>query len=144
MSADILHDFPIAAAPTRVFEAITTPAGLDQWWTVRSSGTPQPGTEYQLWFGPEYDWRAVVSIARPNQAFELRLTKAMVDWLGTRVGFLLAPTAAGTQLQFYHAGWNGATEHFRISSFCWAMYLRVLRRYLEYGEQVPYDERLVV
>ncbi|HWA59252.1 MAG TPA: SRPBCC domain-containing protein [Gemmatimonadales bacterium] len=144
MTADILHDFPIAVPPARVYEAITTPAGLDQWWTARSFGAPVPGSEYQLWFGPEYDWRAVVSIARPNEAFELRLTKAMVDWLGTRVGFVLSPGGAGTQLHFYHAGWNAVTEHFRISSFCWAMYLRLLRRYLEYGERVPYDERLVV
>lgn len=142
MSADILHDFPIGVSPSRVFEAITTPAGLDQWWTVRSAGAPIPGSEYQLWFGPEYDWRAVVSIARPNEAFELRISKAVVDWLGTRVGFVLTPGGHGTQVQFHHSGWNGASEHFRISSYCWAMYLRVLRRYLELGEKVPYDERL--
>jgi uncharacterized protein YndB with AHSA1/START domain len=144
VSADILHDFPIAVPPSRVFEAVTLPGGLDQWWTVRSSGTPVPGSEYQLWFGPEYDWRAVVSIVRPNEAFELRISKAMVDWLGTRVGFMLAPGGNGTQVRFYHSGWNDVNEHFRISSYCWAMYLRVLRRYLECGEQVPYDERLLV
>ncbi|HSB55049.1 MAG TPA: SRPBCC domain-containing protein [Gemmatimonadales bacterium] len=144
MSADILHDFPIAVPPSRVFDAITTPAGLDQWWTARSFGAPVPGSEYQLWFGPEYDWRGVVSIARPNEAFELRLSKAMVDWLGTRVGFVLSPGGNGTQVRFYHSGWNSVNEHFRISSFCWAMYLRILRRYLEFGEQVPYDERLIV
>ena len=30
---DIHHDFPIGADPRRVFEALSSPAGLDQWWT---------------------------------------------------------------------------------------------------------------
>ena len=35
-------------------------------------------------------------------------------------------------------------EHFRISSYCWAMYLRVLKRGVEFGEAVPYKDRLNV
>ena len=35
---DIYHDFPIAADAQRVFDAISTPAGLDEWWTKRSKG----------------------------------------------------------------------------------------------------------
>jgi hypothetical protein len=30
----------------------------------------------------------------------------------------------------------------RISCHCWALYLRLLRRHLEFGESVPYDRRL--
>jgi uncharacterized protein YndB with AHSA1/START domain len=58
--ADILHDFPIRASAERVFEAVSAPSGLDQWWTKRANGVVKAGAEYQLWFGPEYDWRAVV------------------------------------------------------------------------------------
>lgn len=144
MSQIILHDFPIAAPPEKVFAGVATPAGLDEWWTARSSGTPQVGTEYQLYFGPEYDWRAVVRKSRPGQAFELELTRAMKDWHGTRVGFELQPTETGTMLRFYHAGWAEATEHYRISCYCWAMYLRILRRNIEFGERVPYEKRLEV
>jgi hypothetical protein len=35
-------------------------------------------------------------------------------------------------------------DEFRRSSYCWAMYLRILRRYLEHGETVPYERRLDV
>jgi hypothetical protein len=31
-----------------------------------------------------------------------------------------------------------------ISTYCWAMYLRILKRWLEFGEQVPYEKRLSV
>lgn len=142
--ADILHDFPIHAPAERVFEAVSDPAGLDQWWTKRSTGEARAGAEYQLWFGPEYDWRAVVSHCAPPFEFELRMVGADAEWLGTRVGFLLHEDRSITQVRFHHAGWPEQSEHFRISTFCWAMYLRVLRRYLEHGERVPYAQRLEV
>ena len=140
--ADILHDFPIRSPIARVFEAVSTPAGLDQWWTQRATGTPRPGAEYQLGFGPAYDWRAEVSKCEPHHEFELRVVAADAEWLGTRVGFVLREEHAATQVRFYHAGWPGRSAHFRVSSFCWAMYLRILRRFLEVGETVPYEQRL--
>jgi len=142
--ADIYHDFPIKAPPDQVYAAVSSPRGLDAWWTARSSGEPTSGTEYELGFGPGYDWRAQVTRAVAPSDFELQLTRADPDWLGTRVGFHLERTDDATQVQFYHTGWPTPNEHWRISCYCWAMYLRVLRRYLEHGETVPYEERLDV
>ena len=73
---DILHDFPIHAPIDRVFEAISTSGGLDQWWTKRSAGTAAPGAEYQLWFGPEYDWRGVLCKCSPPAELEYRMVRA--------------------------------------------------------------------
>jgi uncharacterized protein YndB with AHSA1/START domain len=141
---DILHDFPIAAPASRVFRAVSTPADLDQWWTKRSSGNPTKGAEWELWFGPEYDWRAVVSRSTPDRSFEFKLVSSGPDWLGTLVGFELAAQQNTTQVHFHHTGWPEQNEHYRISCYCWAMYLRVLRRFLEHGETVPYERRLNV
>lgn len=142
--ADILHDFPVARPPAEVFAAVALPSGLDRWWTERSEGVPVPGAEYVLWFGPEYDWRAVVTDVDPGRMIEWRLIEALPDWAGTRVRIELEPAGEGTQVRFGHLGWAGPTEHFRISSYCWAMYLRILTRYLEHGETVPYQQRLLV
>ena len=141
---DIVHDLVIRAARERVFEAVSQPAGLDQWWTHRSSGQPAPGSEYELWFTPEYDWRAVVTRCEPATRFELRVTKADDDWRGTTVAFALDDGDGRTTLRFSHRGWPEPNDHYRVSCFCWAMYLRVLRRHLEHGERVPYDDRLDV
>jgi hypothetical protein len=43
---------------------------------------------------------------------------------------------------FYHLCWPEANEHWRVSNYCWAMYLRILKRYLESGESVAYEKRL--
>lgn len=142
--ADILQDFPIAAPPDRVFAAVSQPALLDEWWTLRSDGVPTSGATYTLDFGPGYLWRAVVTRVQPGRAFELRLTEADDDWRHSTVGFDLEPSGAGTQVRFAHRGWPEANGHYRTSCHCWALYLRVLRRHLEHGETVPYEQRLSV
>jgi uncharacterized protein YndB with AHSA1/START domain len=140
--ADILQDFPIRAPIGRVFDAVSKPGGLDQWWTKRSAGEPFEGSEYELAFGPEYDWRARVATCIPPSRFELILTRADGDWNDTRVRFTLESREGSTWVRFQHAGWPEANEHFRVSQHCWAMYLRVLRRWLEHGEMLAYEDRL--
>jgi uncharacterized protein YndB with AHSA1/START domain len=142
--ADIFHDFLVNAPAGRVFETISTPGGLDCWWTSRSSGEPKTGAEYELRFGPQYDWRARVSKCEQGSRFEFEMISAHADWMGTRIGFELEDKAGKTNARFYHTGWPSENEHWRISCYCWAMYLRVLRRYIEHGEFVPYAERLDV
>ena len=142
--ADITHDFPVFVPPGRVWEGITTPQGLDQWWSKASRGVPALGNEYVLDFGPGYEWKAVVTACAVERAFELELTDADGDWTSTRVGFALSPIKNGTQVRFHHTGWPEPNDHYRTSSFCWAMYLRILKRWLEHGEIVPYERRLDV
>ena len=139
---EILHDFPVFAPPERVFAALTDPAGLDAWWSLRASGTPGPGARYALDFGPGYAWAAVVVAYDPPRAVAWEMVVADEDWRGSRVGFALAPMEGGTHVAFSHTGWPAANAHFRTSSFCWAMYLRLFKRYVEAGEVVPYDRRL--
>jgi hypothetical protein len=78
----------------------------------------------------------------PGEAFEIEIVRAGEDWTGTRVGSQLAEGA--TRVRFHHVGWPKLNEHYHVSCSCWAMYLRVLKRYLEHGERVPYEKRLDV
>lgn len=138
----ILHDCEIAAPPERVFDAVSLPAGLDEWWTFRSSGTRAVGSEYHLDFGPTHDWRALVTACRSPQVFELLITRATEDWQRTRVTFELDGRGGKTELRLSHVGWPAQNDQYRRSAYAWAMYLRILRRHLEHGESVPYKERL--
>jgi uncharacterized protein YndB with AHSA1/START domain len=140
--ADIVQEFTVQAPQQRVFEMFATAKGLDAWWTKNSSGSPAEGAEYRLFFSPDSDWRAKVTRSTPPWAFELVMTEAHDDWRNTRVGCELYPEGDRTRVRFYHIGWPQANEHWRVSCYCWAMYLRLLRRYLEHGELVPYEKRL--
>lgn len=141
---DILQDFPVRAPREVVFRAITEPKGLDTWWTLRSEGSPVVGQDYRLDFGPSYLWRARVKRAVRPETFELEFTEADSDWNGSVLTFHLEESSDGTQVRFSHTGWPTANGHYRISCHCWAMYLRLLRRYLEHGEVVDYERRLSV
>jgi uncharacterized protein YndB with AHSA1/START domain len=141
---DILHDFPVAAPIAAVFDAFSAPRRLDAWWTLTSRGAPREDAEYELDFGPAYRWRARVTRCAPQSEFELELTEADADWTGTRVGASLSRREALTWVAFRHTGWRSANEHFRVSSMCWAQYLRLMRRHLEHGEFVAYERRLDV
>src|SRR5579859_3378608 len=134
---DIYHNFSINAPIERVFLGISTSEGIDRWWSKASLGMPQRYAVYKLSFGPGYDWTAKVSKFTENQVFELTMTESDKDWQGTKVGFILSPGKEITEVQFYHTGWPHANEHYKSSCYCWAMYLRILKRYLEFGEKVP-------
>jgi len=143
--ADIIHEFPINAPAEKVFAMFSTPEGLDRWWTKSSAGNAAEHAVYKLSFGPGYDWRAKVTRCAPSTAFELQMTDAQEDWKGTRVGCeLTSDGASATRVRFYHTGWPEPNEHWRVSCYCWAMYLRILKRNLEHGESVPYERRLDV
>jgi len=73
--ADIFHDFLVKAPVAKVFEAVSTPRGLDRWWTKRSEGEPKEGSEYELWFGPQYDWRAKVTKCVKDSTFERQIAR---------------------------------------------------------------------
>lgn len=143
--SDILHDFPVAAPRTRVFEAVATPRGLDQWWTLTSKGAAERGAEWEFFFDAQYDWRGKVTRVEADRLIEWEITRADADWSSTRVAIELSDHPGGlTWVRFAHTGWREAGEHFRISSYCWAMYLRVLKNWVQRGETVPYDRRLEV
>jgi uncharacterized protein YndB with AHSA1/START domain len=136
----VFHNFSISAPLKDVFQAISTAEGLNSWWSKSCSGITALGEEYEMGFGPGYDWIAVVSKYEETR-FELTFNAAMDDWIGTRVGFTLVEQNGAINVEFYHTGWRERSEHFKISSYCWAMYLRLLRRFVELGEVVEYERR---
>src|SRR5690349_13897261 len=126
---DIFHTFTIDASADKVFEGISTPRGLDNWWTKNSEATRARGATYTLDFGPPYIWKAIVTKLGDKKEFELQMTEAHEDWLNTKIGFSLNHKEHNlTEVSFYHIGWPTSNEHYKISCYCWAMYLRILKR----------------
>lgn len=142
--ADLTYELLIAAPPDRVYQAMATPDGLNAWWTLAADGHAVGGSTWTLRFGDDADWRAVVTSAAPDLELEWKFTEADADWTGTRVGFRLSRAGTRTRVEFHHTGWREENRHFRSTSFCWALYLRLLKRYVEAGERVAYERRLDV
>jgi len=139
---DILHNLTIQSSAENVYRAVAFPKGLDAWWTKSSNGQPELGAEYQLYFSDEYNWRAIVLENEQNVKFVLEITVADGDWTGTKIRFFLKEKNGATDLCFEHTGWKETNDHFRVSSYCWANYLRLLKNYVEEGGIIAYEKRL--
>jgi len=138
----IYHDFWINVPKEKVFEAVATPEGLNNWWTLRCSGKPGLNEKYNLNFTDEYDWYSVISRFRENEEIEFTMTEAMEEWLSTSFGFILSEDEPNvTTVQFYHTNWKEISKEFRVASFCWADLLRQLKQYLEKGIITPFEKR---
>jgi len=139
--AGIYHNFVIKASVAEVFKEISTVRGLNSWWTKKAEGKPISDIVYHLHFGEGYDWEAVVTKCEKDKRFELQMTIADKEWMKTKIGFNLTEVNEQTVVEFYHKGWESKSEQFKQSNFCWALYLRILRRHVEYGEKVAFEKR---
>lgn len=137
----IKHLLPVKDSPSAVFQMLTEPEKIDLWWTLNCKGSPVLESKYTFHFGPGYDWEAKVIRLEKNEAFSWKMTKADKDWTGTELHFDLFKKDNHTQLAFTHQGWKWDNEHRSMTSYYWALYLRLLKRYLELGETTPYLER---
>lgn len=137
----ILHDLPIKASPSSIFDAITQPAHLNNWWSLKSSGEPQLGATYNFFFSNDYNWYGRVTACIPNQLFTIQMTDADEDWNPTHFSFEIEPQTEGVLLHFAHANWQSTNAHYRRTSYCWAILLQGLKNYLEKGSIIPFAER---
>lgn len=139
---NVYHDFPVNGSLEAVYRCISTPEGLSTWWSKSAKGDPGIGNTYEFDFGPGYQWEAEIREYLPNQVFVLRMTLSDTDWDRTTVSFTLEPKGESVMLHFAHEGWPENNSHYRSSSYCWAMYLRCLKRYVEKGIKLDYEKRL--
>lgn len=129
--ARIYHNLKITSTPELIFNGVTKPELLNQWWTVKCEGSPIVGSKYQFWFSPEHDWIAVVDSFTPNSRILFRFVQADDDWLETTLEFNIDPFLDHCLLQMRHDLWKEENEHFGRTSFCWALYLNKLKNILE-------------
>ncbi|MAL17906.1 MAG: hypothetical protein CL670_06520 [Balneola sp.] len=140
-SFDIFHFLVIKKDKKEVFDAITKPEHLNNWWPLKSSGEPKVGSEYNFYFGEEYDWYAEVIESVTNTSFHVRMTKSDKDWNPTSFGFELNDAEDGTEVTFQHTGWPSCNTHFKTASYCWAILLKNLKEYVEHDTIVPFEAR---
>ncbi len=128
----IFHDIDIEAYPEDIFRMFSTPEGLNIWCTVKAEGNPCINAEFRLYFSEEYDWRAKIIEFDENRALTFQIVKADHDWQNTLVSFEISSSDhLHHKLRFEHRNWSQINDHFRRSSFCWALYLNDLKKHVE-------------
>ncbi|WP_299110793.1 SRPBCC domain-containing protein [uncultured Winogradskyella sp.] len=141
MSHSIYFNFIIKSDRETVYKAVSQPEYLVNWWPLKCSGIPKKGELYNFNFTDTYDWYAEVKSCEQNDHISYKMIKSDADWNPTTLGFKLKKKEKGTCLNFFHKDWPELNNHFKHSSFCWAMLLKGLKDYLEKGIIVPFEDR---
>lgn len=136
--SDIDHEIRIAAAPARVFQALTTAGDLAAWYTPAVDGTGAVGSEWRFRFTgrPEFRWQVVA--ADPARHVAWQCVAGPGDAVGTRVTYDISTDADGrVLLTCTHAGWPGTGGNFRKCNTIWGGLMHHLKDYVERGQARP-------
>jgi hypothetical protein len=142
---DIVHELTIAAAPDAVFEAITSQAGLAQWWDRRCDRSLEPGQVATLPIAGD-QIVARIDVADRPEVVLWECVQGPSEWIGTSVAFRIEELPADVAdevggpvsiVRFWHGGWPYENGLMPRASFQWAMLLDSLRQYLVTGTGRP-------
>jgi uncharacterized protein YndB with AHSA1/START domain len=140
----IEREIYVEASPEIVFEVVSSPDHLRQWWPDDARYDPTPGSTGEIVFGDRDADVAVVSFtvveARPPRTFSFRWThpagEVAVDGNSLLVTFDLTPSGGGTLLKmtetgFREMGWAVAVleQQYQEHVTGWDFYLPRLARY---------------
>jgi uncharacterized protein YndB with AHSA1/START domain len=129
----------VNASPGKLFDALTSVAGLAAWW-VPVSGSGEAGGELRfIMNSPEPLVIRVDEATRPTMVrWTVTECGFLPDWVGTRPVFAITPVDAGaSSLRFRHHGLTPELDCIEMCTSGWNHYLASLRDYAEVGRGHP-------
>jgi uncharacterized protein YndB with AHSA1/START domain len=142
----IEREIYVDAAPEVVFDVVSSPEHLKEWWPDDARYDPAPGSTGEIVFGDPQGDGMVVSLtvleAQPPRTFTFRWThpagEAPAEGNSLLVTFDLTPSRGGTLLRmtetgFREMGWEIALleEQYREHGEGWDFYLPRLVTYVD-------------
>jgi uncharacterized protein YndB with AHSA1/START domain len=135
MSA-IKHNLVIKATPEKVFEAVTTQEGIENWWCKNTIAKPELGFVNIFIFG-KFRNEMKVSELIANSKVQWNCIDSIEEWRGTHVSFDMEEKNGNTLLRFTHGGWKTITDTFAYCSYDWALFMKSLKSFCETGTGSP-------
>jgi uncharacterized protein YndB with AHSA1/START domain len=135
------REIHVDASPEVVFEVVSRPEHIREWWSDDASLEPTPGAVGELVWGDRVQVAAILVVdADPPRRFAFRWTapdgETPAAGNSLLVTFDLEPSATGTRLRltesgFRERGWEAAVleEAFRDHERGWDLFLPRLRGY---------------
>ena len=138
--ADIVDGVKIAAAPERVYRALTTAEGVRAWWTRDADLESEVGGTGEFRFsGHELTTRVrIEALEAPARVVWRVAASQHPEWVGTTIAFDLRPAGSGTALAFAQRGYAEAGECHALCTGGWTHYLASLKAYVETGRGEPH------
>jgi uncharacterized protein YndB with AHSA1/START domain len=134
----ILMQFDVNADRETVHHALSTQEGIRSWWSVRADG-PTDG-ELRVSF-PDVPQPFEFSVSGDDSDRIEWVTGGFPPWWADtwiRWDMMDNPDAAGTRLQFRHAGYAPDNPVIPIVTPAWAQIILRLKGYAETGQPQPF------
>jgi uncharacterized protein YndB with AHSA1/START domain len=143
----IASTIEVAAAPSKIYEAVTTTAGERAWWTNDCEVGARVGEEAVFRFNPMGGGGGTMEVCfridklERDRSVEWTCVRQVnnPDWQGTTVSFRLAPSGAVTRLDFVHGSWRERTKVYEACVAGWTHFLASLKSYAETGKGTPHQ-----
>ena len=137
MSA-IIEERTIAAAPERVWGALTKPDEIVRWWSDEARVKPEVGSLGEFRFRPPAGVLQF-EVAELDEGSKVHWISRQgpPQWAGTSVTWQLTPVHNGTKLVFTHDGFAQIDAAYAQTRGNWAYFLDSLKSYLETGKGTP-------
>jgi len=139
----IHHEIDISGPRAAIMKAISTPDGINAWWTKRCSGRLLVGELFNFYFSDDYSWWAYVSEYVEDKKVAYEMCDADQDWNDTLLSFEIKPMQGGAhcRLCFEHSRWKEQNNHFHRTDKCWGDYFQNLKKYVETGERTVFTDK---
>jgi uncharacterized protein YndB with AHSA1/START domain len=138
---DIMHLIKIKASRERVYQALTTPEDIRNWWTRDADLDSTIGGEGEFRFssygGTQVTKVRVVELASPLRVAWKTTASFRLEWVDTTITFDLRQDSTGTAILFTHRGFQHADDIYALCTTGWGYYLVSLQQYLETGQGAP-------
>jgi uncharacterized protein YndB with AHSA1/START domain len=157
---NIHHAVLIAAPAEKVFDALTTQAGLSAWWTPHVETNAHIQSVAKFTFGGGYfKEMKIVALSAPEHV-EWRCVAGADEWIDTTISFKIEAGRIDTilvdhpelrdQLEqggiqndttiltLHHDNWAAYTPMFAECNYTWAWFLGSLKLYCETGKGKPW------
>jgi uncharacterized protein YndB with AHSA1/START domain len=137
--ANMRHEVEIDAPPEKVFEAITTQAGLRGWWTADSMAEPRVGSVAVFGFyNRRLLFRMRIEKLTPGKKVVWTCLGENDEWKGTRLIWQISQKEGTTVLRFVHGDWRSTSGYFAYCNSTWGMLMYRLKDYAEGKAPGPY------
>jgi uncharacterized protein YndB with AHSA1/START domain len=127
-TSPIVRTVEIRATPERVFELLTEPDALVQWWPDVAELDPRPGGRVRMEFrGGESVVTGEVTKFEPPHGLGFTWIRAESPGVTTSVEFSVVAIDPGrSRIEVVHSGWEQAPELRPMHDAGWAHFLRCL------------------